>query len=240
MGLFDRARRAASANFNALLDHLEDPRKDVELTIADMDEQLRLARHEIVLVVAAEKQLARRTEETSVEVDKWERRAELAVKHGDDGLAREALRQKRRLVGDREHAEKLRIEQHALARSLEADLERMERTLSDVKAKRSLLASRLGQARAGGGPEALGARAPGSAFTEFRSLEAQIEGMEAAIEAQREVTDALAEPRGPTGLSREEVEARFRALEAGVSGAASEDVDDELRAIKARIRVEPG
>lgn len=240
MGLFDRARRAASANFNALLDHLEDPKKDVELTISDMEEQLRLARHEIVLVVASEKQLARRAEETSVDVDKWERRAELAVKHGDDDLAREALRQKRRLVGERDHAEKLRAERHGLGRSLEADLERMERTLSDVKAKRALLAARVGQARAGGGPEGLGARGSGGAFAAFRNLEAQIEGMEAALEAQREVSEALAEPRGPSGLSPGEVEARFHALETGGSGAASEDVDDELRAIKARIRIEPG
>lgn len=240
MALFDRVRRAASENFNALLDHLEDPKKDVELTIADMGEQIRLARHEIVLVVAAGKQLMGRVEEAAAGVEKWERRAELAVKHGDDDLAREALRQKRRLVGERERAEQLRAEQHALARSLEADLERMERTLSDVKAKRALLASRLEQVRSGGGPEALGARGSGSAFAEFRNLEAQIEGMEAAIEAQREVNEALAAPRGPTGLSREEVEARFRALEVGASGAASEDVDEELRAIKARVRVEPG
>ena len=33
MGLFDRMSRVASANFNALLSKLEDPKKEIEHTI---------------------------------------------------------------------------------------------------------------------------------------------------------------------------------------------------------------
>jgi hypothetical protein len=42
-------------------------------------------------------------------------------------------------------------------------------------------------------------------------------------------------------MSREEVEARFRALEAGGKAATeSDDLDAELTALKSRVRVDPG
>jgi phage shock protein A len=244
MGLFNRMSRAVSANWNALLDAAEDPKKAISQTILDMEEQLRLARREIVESVASEKQLKSRGEDLTRDAEKWERRAELAVRHGDDDLAREALRHKKRILSDRERAEGLRAEQRRAALELKADFERMERTLEEVKAKRGTLAAQLGQSRAGGGPEGLGAKAGGGAFGEFRRMEAQIEGVEAAIAAEREVNEALAPARGPSGMSRDEVEARFRALEVGdVSrGAPAEpdDVAEELATLKARVRVDPG
>lgn len=238
MGLFDRASRAMSANFNALLDRLEDPKKEIDLTVAEMEEQVRGARQEIVRSVASEKQLSKKVAELEQERDKWERRAELAVKHGDDDLAREALRQKRRLATEVERAEALRVEQRGVALELRDDLQRMERTVQEVKAKRGVLAARVAQSRAGGGAEGLGAKPGGNAFTEFSRMEEQIEGVEAALVAQREVEEALGGGKGPSGMTRDEVEARFRALESKSGDTTStEDVDDELRQLKSKLRV---
>jgi phage shock protein A len=237
--------RALSANWNALLDAAEDPKKAIAQTILDMEAQLKLARREVVESVASEKQLKARVADLGAEMEKWERRAELAVKHGDDDLAREALRHRKRKGEERDRAEQLRIEQRGAALELKSDLERMERTIEEVKAKRGTLAAQVGMARAGGGPEGLGARG-NDAFGEFRRMEEQIEGVEAAIVAEREVNEALAPARGPTGMSPSEVEARFRALEAGSSGAGEaakhdpDDVDEELATLKARVRVDPG
>ena len=240
MGLFDRMSRVASANFNALIAKLEDPKKEVEHTIREMEEQLRLARREIVSVVASEDLARKKVSELDAEIERWASRAELAVGHGDDDLAREALRQKRRLTGERDRAEELRKAHSAEAVTSRSELERMEQVVTEVKGKRGLLAARVGQARAGGGAEALGARPGGGAFEEFRRMEDRIEGAEAAALAEREVNRALAPEPGPTGLSPAELEARFRALEASAGKAGSaEDVDDELRAIKTRLRVSP-
>src|SRR6188474_875788 len=107
MGIFDRMGRVISSNFNALLDKVEDPKKSIELTLDEMRQQVKAARQEVVRSVAAEKQLRKKVEELDVEVDKWSRRAELAVEHGDDQLAREALVQKRRCLGERDRAEAL-------------------------------------------------------------------------------------------------------------------------------------
>ena len=243
MGVLDRMGRVISANFNALIDKAEDPRKSIEQTLNEMREQIRAARQEVVRSVAAEKQLRKKVEELDAESQKWDRRAELAVTHDDDALAREALVQKRRVVGDRDRAEALRAEQRGAALEMKAELERMEHKLEEIQAKKGTIATQVEQARAGGGPEGLGAKGTsGGAFAEFRRMEDQIEAVETTVQAQRELDEVLS-GKGPGGMTRDEVEAKFRALEAG-GGApeavvAKTEIDDELQAIKKRVRIKP-
>jgi len=110
MGIFARASQVLSANFNALLDRADDPRKSLDQTLIEMREQIHAARKEVVSGIASEKQLKKKAGELDLEVDKWSGRAELAVKSNDDALAREALVQKRRAVGERDRAEAERAE----------------------------------------------------------------------------------------------------------------------------------
>jgi phage shock protein A len=124
---------------------------------------------------------------------------------------------------------------------MQSELERMQKRITEIEATKGTLAVQVKQARAGGGAEALGADRDGSAFSELRRLEAEIEGVEVAVEAQREL-DQVLRPSGPTGMTEGELEARFRQLEAGTTTGAtgtSPDVEDELQAIKQRFRVEP-
>jgi phage shock protein A len=243
MGIFDRMGKVISSNFNALLDKAEDPRKSVELTLSEMQEQIRAARREVVSSIAAEKQLKKKLEELDAEVQKWDQRAELAVKNNDDALAREALLQKRRVVGERDRAEALRAEQRASAHEMKAELERMEAKHQEFSARKGTLVARAEQAKAGGGVEGLGRKGPGGgAFDEFRRMEDQIEAVETTVQAQREVDDVLGPAQGPGGMTRDEVEAKFRALEVGKGsspdGTPKSEVDDELQALKKRVRVE--
>src|SRR5688572_33303057 len=100
MGIFERMGRIASANFNSLLDSADSPEKSLDLTLREMREQLRAARREVVRGLAAEKQLRNKVADIGREVTRWESRAELAVRHGKDELARDALAQKRRLAAE--------------------------------------------------------------------------------------------------------------------------------------------
>ncbi|HYO96780.1 MAG TPA: PspA/IM30 family protein, partial [Polyangiaceae bacterium] len=111
MGIFDRMGRVISSNFNGLLDRMDDPRKSIDQTLLEMHEQLRAGRREVVQAVAAEKQLKSKIEALDAEAQKWTARAELALTRGDEALAREALGQKQRVVGERDRAEALRAEQ---------------------------------------------------------------------------------------------------------------------------------
>jgi phage shock protein A len=240
MTILGRMGQSISRTFDSLLDGLEDPRRSIEQTLKEMREQLRAARREVVSSVAAEKQLRAKVEELTQQAARWGERAELAVRSGDDDLARAALLQRRRVEGERERAERLRGEQMAHALDMKSELERMERRIGEIEARKGTLAQQVTQARRGGGVESLGAPAGGSAFSELRRLEAEIDGVELAVQAQREVDEAL-RPSGAGGLSPEEVEARFRQLEAGQGGATAGpgggEVEEELQAIKRKFRI---
>ena len=241
MGIFARVAQVMSANFNALIDKADDPRKSLDQTLLEMREQILAARREVVASVGAEKQLKKKVEELDREVEKWNGRAELAVRNDDDGLAREALLQKRRAIGDRERAEAQRGEQRASALERKEALERMERKVKEFELRKGTIATRAQQAKAGGGAESLGKVGVGAgAFDEFRRMEDKIETAENTVLAQSEVDAALAGP-SPTGMSPAEVEAKFRALESGASSGpgtpAKSEVDDELSALKKKIRI---
>src|SRR5271169_1924297 len=126
MGIFDRMGKVISSNFNSLLDKAEDDKKLIELNVDEMGDQLKAARQEVIGAVAAEKQLKKKADELNDEAAKWDKRAELALKSGDEALAREALKQKRRTLTEAEAADKSRQEARNQALEMKEELERME------------------------------------------------------------------------------------------------------------------
>jgi phage shock protein A len=230
MGIFDRAKRAISSNVNSMLDKAEDPRKMVELTLDEMKEQIGRARQDVIAAVAAEKQLRKQCDELKAQMDKWEQRAILAVKAGDDALAREALKQKARLNEELAATEKRREEQLGLAYRMRDDLSKMEKRHAELSAKKGTIAAKAEIGRAGGGAEALGARDGNNAFQAFREMEEKIDQDDAEAAALRELQD--------DDMKAAELESKFRRLEMEGKGAeAASGVDDELAALKKRVRV---
>jgi len=233
MGIFDRMGKVIQSNLNALLDKAEDERKLVELNLDEMDEQIKAGHQEVVQAVAAEKQLRKKCDDLQADVLRWDKRAELALKGGDEALAREALKQKKLRSADLETADKVRREQHDAAVRMKDDLERMKQKLTELKLRKPTIVARAQQARAtASGSEQLGAKGGTSAFDNFRRMEEKIEGREAEGAAMVEVEDALGRPQ-----KSEDLEAKFRDLERNAGGGSSGDVDDELAALKKRIRV---
>jgi phage shock protein A len=239
MGIFDRMGKVISSNVNALLDKAEDPKKSLDLIVEEMKEQIRAARKELVEGVAAEKILRKKVDDLDAEVEKWDKRAELALKANDEKLAREALVQKKRTVGDRDRAEALRAEQRSAVLNMKTELDRMEHKQQEFEQRKGTLAAQMKQAKAGGGAEGLGSRgSSGGAFAEFRRMEEKIDGKVAEVSAAREVEDAL---QGG-GLSSAELEAKFARLEGGAGSSDPEkpggsEVDAELESLKKKLRI---
>lgn len=239
MGIFDRMGKVISSNVNSMLDKAEDDKKLLELNLEEMAEQLKSGRQDVIAAVAAEKQLKKKADDLKSEVDKWEKRAELALKSEDEPLAREALKQKKRTESEYENVEKARGDQRDVALKMKEELERMEQKLDELKLRKGTIAARAQQARAGGGSEGLGARGGSNAFDNFRKMEEKIEGREQEGLAMAEVEDALG-----AGPAEKDLEAKFRDLERGGSGDGKAsgtkkdaEIDDELAALKKRIRV---
>jgi phage shock protein A len=239
VGIFDRMGKVIQSNLNALLDKAEDDKKLIELNLDEMDGQIKAGHQEVIQAVAAEKQLRKRADDLRTEVERWDKRAELALKSGDETLAREALKQKKRVSAEAEAAEKARAEQRNAALRMKDELERMKEKLAALKMRKGTIIARASQARGGGGSEQLGAKGGTSAFDNFRRMEEKIEGREAEGAAMAEVDEALAK-----GEKAEDLESRFRDLERqmgskgeGGSGAGPNEIDDELAALKKRIRI---
>ncbi len=233
MGIFDRMGKVISSNVNSLLDRAEDDKKLVEFNLEEMDQQIKSGHEEVITALASEKQLRKKVDDLRANQDRWEKRAELALKTNDEALAREALKQKKRTTEELDAAERARSEQRDVALKMKDELDRMKAKLEELKMRKGAIVNRAQQARSAGGE--LGSTGGSSAFENFRKLEESIEGREAEGSAMAEVEAALKD--GPTDR---DLEAKFRDLERGTSGGASAAdaaIDDELAALKKRIRV---
>jgi phage shock protein A len=121
------------------------------------------------------------------------------------------------------------------------DLDRMKQKLAALRLRKGTILARAAQVRGGSGAEQLGAKGKSSAFENFRRMEEKIEGREAESAALAEVEESLSQGR----KSDADVEAKFRELERQTGGgepgkpgaAGPTEIDDDLAALKKRIRV---
>jgi len=240
MGIFDRMGRVISSNINSLLDKAEDPKKSIDHTIHEMGESIRGAKKEIVEALGVQKVLSTKVEEADDEVSKWEKRAELALKSEDEQLAREALKHKKRVVGERDRAEAMRAEQRGVVLNMKRELERMEQKHEELKARKGKIAGEMERARrAKSSTDEAGAPvAGGKAFEKFREMEDKIDQQRAEADAYSEVDEVLLDG----AMSDAELERKFAQLEGG--GFSSDDekatdpaIDDELDRLKKKLRI---
>src|SRR5690606_15572807 len=123
MGIFSRFNRVLKSNLNGMLDKAEDPAKLIDQTIIEMGSELKNARKELVQTLGTAKRLDKKRAELEDEVAKWEDKAVLALKSGDEELAREALKMKMKVTRQAEDAARQAAEQDKAARQMQDTLE---------------------------------------------------------------------------------------------------------------------
>jgi phage shock protein A len=238
MGIFDRMGKVISSNINSLLDKAEDPGKSLDLTVREMGDSLKSAKKEIVEALGVQKRLGKKVDELDADVEKWEKRAELALKADDESLAREALKHKKRVIAERDRAEAMRAEQRGVVLTMKREMERMEQKHEELKARKGTIANEISRAKKAAADPLGGPAGPGGkAFEEFRRQEAKIDDTRNEAAAMAEVDDALRD-----GLSATELEAKFAALEGGGYSAdkgtpGADPIDDELARLKSKLRI---
>jgi len=185
MGSFSRLRYVIAANVNALIEKAEDPEKLLRALIREMEdasEEARMASADLL----AELQHHQRHETQLVgEIERWQKRAELAVMDQRDDLARVALKSRE------ESAVRLTAiqqEQSLLAernRQMEQDMQTLKAKLAEAKMKLKSMHARQSAAPAGAG-HASSVMSPSEkrvkqALGRFDRLETQVENMEARV-----------------------------------------------------------
>ncbi len=91
MALMERVAALLRANLNDLMDRAEDPEKMLKQLVLDMENQLLQVKTQVAISLADQHLLEKKLRDQEDAAAGWQRKAELAVGKGDDGLARAAL-----------------------------------------------------------------------------------------------------------------------------------------------------
>ncbi len=225
MGVFARLAQLIKANLNDLIDRAEDPEKMLEQVIIEMNAQLVNARKQVALAITDEKHLQKQVEQETAQAAEWERRAMLAVRQGDDALARDALQRKKHhseLV--KQYEEQWQKQKNAVDQ-LKTALRMLNDKIEEAKRNKNLLKARIARAQAQNNiQQTMHGLKDNSAFDQFERLKQKVDRIEAEAEAGVELAEEY------TG---DQLAQKFKDLE------QSGIVDDDLLALKQKMGVAP-
>jgi phage shock protein A len=217
MSILGRLSTLIKSNVNDVIDSMQDPGKEIDQMVRDMDESARDARGEVARCMAEEKRLQKRIEVLGAESKNWEDRAATAVRAGDDALAREALNRKAASEAERAETAKALQEQSVYVDQLAAGLRALEARVKDVKLRQGTLREKARASKGGG----LGGAGKTSAFDEFERMSSRID----AVEAEAGLAEEL------SGRTAASVDAERRLTELSEKST----VDDALAELKKKL-----
>jgi len=225
MGIFARLAALIKANLNDLIDKAEDPIKMLDQAVIDMATHLIEAKKHVAVAIADEKRLAKQGEAEAAKAAEWQRRAMMAVRAGDDALAKEALQRKK------EH-EKLSVtykEQWAKQKKqvdqLKTALRILNAKIEEAKRKKQVLKAQYQRAVATKHiQETLQGLQESTGMSAFDRATNKIQQMEAEAEAATELAE---EYTGDT------LEHKFDRME------VEEGADEDLLALKQQMGLAP-
>ena len=218
MSIFDRFNRVLKSNLNSLVDSAEDPGKMLDQTVIEMGSELKKAKGDLVTQLGTAKRLEKKAIEADEEVAGWENKAVLALRAGDEQLARDALKMKHKAKANADGLRRQADAASAASEKLQQSIEEAERRVEDLKARKATLAAQVRSARETPGSSTLSSGALGG----LDRLTGRIDQLEAEVEASSILDDP----------ERAAVDAKFRDLERKTGGAV---VEDELAALKKRL-----
>lgn len=188
MGFFGRLATLIKSNLNDLISKSEDPEKMLNQIILDMNAQLVEVKKLVAVAIADEKRLHRQYQSEKAVSDEWHKKAMLAVRAGDDALAREGLQRKKEHEQLAKAFEDQWRKQHAAVNQVKAALQALNNKIGEAKRKKDVLIARNNRAKAMQEIQrTMGALQDTSAFDAFSRMEAKIDQAESEAEAASEL-----------------------------------------------------
>ena len=226
MGVFSRFMDIINSNINSLLDQAEDPEKMVKLMINEMEDTIIEIKTNCAAVIGAENTAKRKVAELEGLVDRWQKRAELAINKGRDDLAREALLEKKKLSAelDRLRAESDRYDE--LVKKYKEDLAKLDEKLSSAKAKYQAMreqAAREAEARR---------KAQSSQYTYTYNWSSKNKDADPVdrFSKMEEHIDKMSERKNQGTTENKDTEAKFKDLE------EQDEIESELEQLKKQMK----
>ena len=221
MGIFSRLGTLIKSNLNDLISRAEDPEKMLNQVLLEMQQQLVEAKKAVAVAIADEKRLQKQYNAELDKAKEWERKAMLAVRAGDDSLARQALVRKQEHENISAQFQQQWIAQKGAVDKLKDALRLLANKIEEAKRKKNILIARKKRAEAqrqiANTMQGLGDT---SAFETFDRMAERINLLEAEAAAGAELAGEI---------SGDTLESKFLALESGGHGT-EEDALSELKA----------
>ncbi len=218
MGLIDRLSRLLRANLNAFVSDAEDPIKILDQSVSDMQEDLVKLRQAVAIAIASQKRLENQAAQSKEQIKNWFSRAELALKKGEDDLAREALSRKKTFQATFESLSTQFQQQNGQVEKLKKSLLLLERKIAEARTKKDMLKARAQAAKAQKQIQsAVGDVGSKSAMAAFERMEDKVEELEASGQAALE-------------LAGEDLENKFAVLE------SDDDIEKELEILRRQLK----
>tara|TARA_Y100001968_G_scaffold230233_1_gene213054 strand:- start:442 stop:1218 length:777 start_codon:yes stop_codon:yes gene_type:complete len=218
MGLLDRLSRLIRANLNAFVNESEDPIKILDQSVSDMQEDLVKLRQAVAMAIASQKRLEKQANQAKDQIQNWFSRAELAIKKGEDDLAREALSRKKTFQETFDSLSAQFQTQNGQIEKLKKSLLLLERKIAEARTRKEMLKARAQAAKAQQQIQsAVGDLGGKSAMAAFERMEDKVEALEASGQAALE-------------LAEEDLESKFSALEGG------DDIEKELELLRTQLK----
>jgi len=218
MGLLDRLSRLLRANLNAFVSEAEDPIKILDQSVSDMQDDLVKLRQAVAMAIASQKRLENQANQAKEQTKNWFSRAELALKKGEEDLAREALSRKKTFQETFESLTSQFQTQNGQVEKLKKSLLLLERKIAEARTKKDMLKARAQAAKAQQKIQsAVGDLGSRSAMAAFERMEDKVEALEASGQAAIE-------------LAGEDIESKFEALEGG------DDIEKELEILRTQLK----
>lgn len=225
MGIISRFKDIMEANFNALLDKVEDPEKMIDQYLRNLEEDLAKVKSETASIMADEKNAKRKLDACQQEIEKMSEYARKAVTAGNDDEAKQFLKKKADLTDqlavlekDYELACECTVKMRQMHDKLESDIASLKTRRETLKAKLKVAETQQKLNNIGSG-----LASAGNNLAAFERMEEKVNHMLDSAEAMEQLNAK------PDSTNVEELTKKYDA------DSKSAAVDDELAALKAEM-----
>ena len=205
MSLLERVSTLLRANLNDLIEKAEDPEKLLKQLVLDMENQLMQVKTQVAIALADEHLLEKKRKEHEDAEAEWKRKAELAVRKGDDGLARAALERSLSAKGMAAGFQQQLDDQKTEVETLKTALRNLDQKLQETRSRCELMIAESRRARVvGRAQQARETIARKEGDSSIRRMKSKIDGAQAQNAASRELMDGDAVEEKFAKMEREE------------------------------------
>jgi phage shock protein A len=216
-GIFSRLRTSISSALTDAVDSVSDPGQEVALMLDDLAAQIQSSEGDLKQALVEKKMMERKVEELRQQEASWQKKAEQALRLGDEALAREALKKKADYSMQAGETERAMHEQAALVDSMHRHLKESKAKLKSLNLRRGSLMAQARAAKKGVAPGTLG---DGGTLSRLDDIENKIAALEALNEVSSELSNEVKEA---------ELDAKLESL------AGESELDNALEQLKAKM-----